>query len=71
MGRRSMDKKKDWKTWTYKPLKEEKGEMINCMENLDELERFQNADLSPVISSEHFKNALREKLWKILKGKSD
>ena len=66
-----MDKKKDWKTWTYKPLKEEKREIINCMENLDELERFQNADLAPVISSEHFKNALREKLWKILKGKSE
>lgn len=66
-----MDKKKSKNTWVYNPMKEEKKEMINCLEDLDELERFQEADLAPVQSSERFRNSLREKLWKILRGKSE
>ncbi|MEK6777452.1 MAG: hypothetical protein AABY87_11355 [bacterium] len=66
-----MDKKNTKNTWVYNQMKEEKKEMINCLEDLDELERFHEADLAPVQSSEHFKNVLREKLWKILRGKSE
>lgn len=40
-----------------------------CAEELEELEKFHNADLEPIKASEEFKKNLKEKLWKVLKNK--
>ena len=39
------------------------------MEEIEELEKFHNADLEPIKASEEFKKNLKEKLWKVLKNK--
>jgi len=40
-----------------------------CAEDQEELEKFHAADQEPIKASDKFKHHLREKLWKVLKGK--
>jgi hypothetical protein len=45
-------------------------EEIDCASDVEEFEKFINADEAPITASGEFKKDLKEKLWTILKDKS-
>ena len=53
-------------SWFEEPSEERRP---ICAEDQEELEKFHSADQEPIKASETFKENLREKLWKFLKGK--
>lgn len=52
-----------------KPHRAQAPDLLNCRQELEEMERFQASDQAPITASETFKNNLKEKLWKLLKDK--
>lgn len=61
-----MGKKINRNAWMYDPNVKKQPD---CSEDLEEFEKFINADQIPIEASDRFKKNLREKLWHILKNK--
>jgi len=53
-------------SWLHDP---DQKQQLNCSDEIEELEKFHEADQMPIKPSEKFKSDLKEELWKILKNK--